>query len=244
MTRLTAWAEPLGYDLDPETLLSPPMIEAYLHTVRFGEVDVEPYLWRLAKVWKTVPAGREDRVAVARPDYRQPYSNDEIDALLLASRNQPTENREATLLAIIAMGAGCGVVREAAKDAALTQLHQHGSEWFFATSRYCAMVLPAYRDLFDEVAVLRPTGLLRGKIGHANATVRAVQWLEGRRGVPELSVDRLRATYVTTLLVSGVSLVNVLSGTGLRHAEALDSYLAYVPGPTSCSATTTTGGAS
>ena len=226
--RFAAWAQPLGYEMSPKSLLRPALIEAYLAIQPFGEVDVEPYLWRLAYAWKTVPTGTVTRTKVARVDYRAPYTADEMAALLQAARAQATEHRQATVLAVIALGAGCGVVRETAATATLAALHLHGGDWFFRTPKHCARVLSDYRGVFDEVARLRPDGLIRGP-AKADVVVSQVErWLGNRRGVPAFSVDRLRATYIVTLLGSGISLFEVLDSAGVRLGASLDRYLSFV----------------
>jgi hypothetical protein len=226
--RFAAWAQPLGYEMSPKSLLRPSLIEAFLARQPFGDVDVEPYLWRLAHAWRTVPAGMATRTKVGRLDFRAPYTADEITALLRAARAQATEHRQATVLAVIALGAGCGVVRETAATATLAGLHLHGDDWFFRTPKHCAKVLSGYRGIFDEVAQLRPGGLLRGP-GKAQFVVPQVErWLSNRRGVPAFSVDRLRASYMVTLLSSGISLFEVLDSAGLHQAESLQRYLAFV----------------
>jgi hypothetical protein len=226
--RFAAWAQPLGYELSPPSLLRPTLIEAFLARLPFGEVDVEPYLWRLAHAWKTVPKGTTTLTKVARVDYRAPYTADEMSTLLRAARAQATEHRQATVLAVIALGAGCGVVRETAARATLDGLHLLGDDWFFRTPKHCAQVLSDYRSVFDEVAVLRPDGLMRGPAKSDVVVTQVERWLRNRCGVPAFSVDRLRATYITMLLGSGISLFEVLDSAGVHHAASLDRYLSFV----------------
>jgi hypothetical protein len=226
--RFAAWAQPLGYELSPKSLLRPTLIEAFLARLPFGEVDVEPYLWRLAHAWKTVPMGATTLTKVARRDSRAPYSADEMSTLLRAARAQATEHRQATVLAVVALGAGCGVVREAAAVATLGGLHMHGADLFFRAPKHCAKVLSDFRGVFEEVALLRPEGLMRGPAKSDVVVTQVERWLSNRRGVPAFSVDRLRATYITTLLGSGISLFEVLDSAGVHHAASLDRYLAFV----------------
>ena len=231
MVRLTKWAHALGYSLSPQTLLSPSMVQAYLSTVAIGAPDDEPLLWRLSKYWGLTPSDATVRDGVARPDYRAPYSNDELEMLLFASRNQCTEQRRVTLLAIIALGAGCGVTRQAARNARAGQLHLHGATEFFRASNSCAYVRPELSAVLREVCNARPTTRLRGEMDEADITVAATQWLRAQAGVPRLTVDRLRATYVCALLSQGVAVLDVMTWCGLSGAESLDGYLAHVQRP-------------
>lgn len=233
MVRFAAWANALGYSLSPQTLLTPAMVQAYLATVATGAPDDEPQLWRLSKSWGLTPRDASVRDGVARPDYRAPYSDDELEMLLLAGRNQSTEHRRVTLLAIIALGAGCGITRRTARDAKASHLHLHGATAFFRASNYCAFVRPELSELLSEVCAERPAGRLRGEMeNEAGITVAVSEWLKRQRGVPVLSVDRLRATYVCALLNQGVAVLDVMAWCGLSGAESLDGYLAHVPRPT------------
>jgi len=232
LTRLALFAEGRGYEMKVEVLLSPTLVTAYLTTVRDEAKDPAPYLWRLSESWGLAQAG-DLHAGLARPDYRSPYSEDEMAALLLAAHNQSSTHRTTTLLAIIFLGAGCGITREAAREVTERELHQHAGVWFVRTPKYCARVREDFLPLFYEVASLRPTGRLRGEMAPQYVTVAASEWLSKRRGVPALSVDRLRATYVCALLSDGASVLNVLAWSGLRGAESLNGYLAHVPRPSS-----------
>jgi integrase len=227
LTRLALFAQERGYEMSAQVLLSPTLIEAYLATVSKEAKDPAPHLWRLSDSWGLGGAGGA-HPGLARPDYRAPYSEDEMAALLLAAHNQSSAHRTATLLAIIFLGAGCGITREAAREVTARDLHQHDGAWFVRTPKYCARVREKFLPLFNETTSLRPGGRLRGEMAHDYVTAAAARWLHQRRGVPALSVDRLRATYVCALLGEPVSVVDVLAWTGLQGAEALDGYLAHV----------------
>jgi hypothetical protein len=229
MTRLAVWADLRGYEMSVDVLLAPDLVNAYVAQLALGAPDEEPYLWRLCRAWGLLTEGTVVRDRVARPDYQSPYSPADITALLLASRAQNTQLREARLLAVIFLAGGCGISRQSLRGVAAAAMHQHGSEWFVRTSSRCAKVLPDYIDLFDEVRELRPTGQLIGEVERRDLTTHEVQWLKNRHGVPALSLDRLRATYIVTLLTSPNSLVDILEWTGLQGAEALNGYVAYLP---------------
>ena len=234
LTRLGVFAHKNAQAMKVEIVLSPAMIKAFVATLKKGERDVEPNLWRLAKAWNLVPSSESVTDGVPRPDYLTPYTTDEIDALVDAALNQPTTLRSATLLSIIFLGAGAGVVRIDAREVTSTDIHFHsdGSMFVFAGD-HCAKVLPEFVELANQVRALRPTGRLRGDRDPSNLTANAAVWIKGRRGVPALSADRLRATYMCALLESGTGLLDLLSWSGLKSAEALDGYINQVSGSTS-----------
>ena len=229
LTHLATFAHRHGYDLKREVVLAPAMIQAFVTKLPKGSPDYEPYLWRLSKEWGLTEGTAVVNDGVARPVYLSPYSDDELQALLFAAQNQATEHRRATLLAIIFLGLGCGIVRDAARDVCASDLHQHdGGEWFVAAAGRCAKVREGFADLGLEVISLRPDGRLRGDRNPDEVVGAAAVWLRRRRGVPGLSADRLRANYICALLNEGTALVDVLAWTGLRSCEALDGYLPYL----------------
>ena len=241
MTRLVSWSHSHGYALSARTVLATRMVRAYVSTLKPGDADDEPFLWRLSKAWNLTPEGAKVRDSVARRDYQAPYAASEVDALLFAAQCQNSQHRRATLLAIVALGAGCGVTRESARDARGSQLHQHDDDWFFATPTHCAKVRPELLGVLNEVIALRPVGRLRGDAEEKFITSMAAKWVKDRRGVPALSIDRLRSTYVCDLLAHGASLIDVLDWTGLNGAESLNGYLKYVERPSHRCATMSRG---
>jgi hypothetical protein len=226
LIRLASFAHRYGYEMDVKVLLDPVLVQSFISSVASEAKSPAPYLWRLSRTWGLVD---ELHPGVPRPDYRAPYSDDEMAALLLAAHNQSSTHRTTTLLAIIFLGAGCGVTREAARDVTATDVHRHGEAWFVRTPRYCARVRDGFLPFFYEVVEYRPSGRLRGGAEYRNVTVKATKWLADRRGVPALSVDRLRATYVCSMLRDGVTVTDVVAWTGLKNTEGLNRYLAYVP---------------
>lgn len=235
LTHLATFAHHHAYNLKRDVVLAPAMIRAFVAKLPKGSPDYEPCLWRLSKEWELTDDGAEVKDSVARPAYLTPYNDDEIEALLFAAQNQATEQRKATLLAIIFLGLGCGIVRDAARDVCASDLHEHeDGEWFVAAPGRCAKVRDGFIELGLEVVALRPEGRLRGERNPDEVVGAAAVWLRRRRGVPGLSADRLRANYICALLNEKAALVDVLAWTGLRSCEALDGYIPYLAPTLTC----------
>ena len=79
------------------------------------------------------------------------------------------------------------------------------------------------------MAAERPSGQLIGRPAGANLTSRHVEWVGDRAGLPRLSPDRLRASWLVGRLSDGASLTELLAQSGVRNAEGLDAYLRHVP---------------
>ncbi len=233
-TKLAAFVLRLDGELTVQAVLSPTAIRGFLRQLPVGAPDEEPYLWRLAREHGTVAEEVPVRHQIGRRALKGPYSVEEVEALLSAARAQSTELRRANVLAIVVLGAGAGLVRNGARDVCATDVHEHVDGVFVRAAGRCARVLPEFEGPLNELVRLRPTGRLLGPAQVKYATVMAHRWLDGRRGIPRLSVDRLRASYLTTLLRSSFTLLEVVAWSGLTTTDALWRYVNMLPGPSSC----------
>lgn len=226
MVRYVDWADELGYPLELARILDPRLIDAYAATP--GSKDVElKMIWRLSCEAGITPSSEMKRARSSRRGYAPPYPPGEVVALIRAARAQATAYRRVTLLSVIVLGVGCGIVRESASDVSAADLHSHGAEWFVRTPTYCARVRPEYLSVLREVVAARPEGRLRGNGSARNLASRAKVWLDPQRGVPELSTDRLRSTYICELLATS-GLTQVLAWSGIESLNSLQRYLPYV----------------
>ncbi len=233
-TKLAAFVLRLDGELTIQGVLSPTAIRGFLRSLPAGAQDEEPYLWRLARAHGTVATDVPGRREIPRRALKPPYSAEEVEALLSAARSQSTKERKANILAIVVLGAGCGLVRAASRDVTAIDVHQHSDGTYVRAPSRCARVLPAFEDVLDELVRLRPAGRLLGPAQVKYATVMAHRWLDGRRGIPRLSVDRLRASYLTTLLQSNFTLLEVMAWSGLKTSDALWRYVNMLPAPSGC----------
>jgi len=226
-TRLALWADEQGLPLEAAYLFSPDLLSAYLATREDTVAHSHQYLTRLG-LENGVTTSGGTFAGIARPDYQAPYAKGDITALTSFARAMTNLERRATLGAVIALGAGAGVVRARLRYVDATCVHDHDDgHTYVATATGCARVSADYVDLLTEVCELRPEGQLIGAVFGETLTAHIAKWVSGRKGVPELNVDRLRATYVVSLLDANTPLREVLAWTGLKSAEALDGYLAY-----------------
>ena len=158
--------------------------------------------------------------------YQSPYLPDEMAALLEFPQSLSNEYRRATLLTLVALGAGCGITRQRVRDVRASDVHTHG-DGTYVTVGHCAKVLPTFAELLAAACVRRPEGNVVPS-GKTNVTERCAGWTEGWRGVPVFSTDRLRATYIVALMDDGASLTELMAWTGLKSCDALEPYLRFV----------------
>ena len=232
--KLCVWVLRLDGEMSTESVLTTRVVEGYLRSVPQGAPDEAPYLWRLAHrhgvANDVAPSARQ----VARRPLTSPYTSQELATLLAEAQAQPTELRRATLLAIIVLGAGCGLVRESSRDVCAADVHQHADGMFVRSASRCTKVLPEFEERLSELTRLRPSGRLLGAVQPRFVTQQAHRWLDGRSGIPHLSVDSLRARYIVAALHSSATVLEVLAWTGLRSPAALWRYAEGLEGPSTC----------
>ena len=227
MLLLAMWADDNGYELELNVVLSENLVWAYVKQQPLGTLDYGPHLWRLAAAHHTVSAAAKSRRRIARPSYLAPYSNDDLAKLISFANDLSNQQRRETLLAIIVLGAGCGISRSRLREITAKSIHQHSGKTFVSSSTVCSKVSADFVPLLREVAAARSKGPLVRARG-ANLTTFAAEWTKGRRGLPVLSGDRLRATYIVALLESEARTLDVLRWAGLKNFEGLQGYLPYV----------------
>lgn len=226
MSELAHWAHARGYELKLSTLLSEELVWAFLAQRSDNALDYSTQLLRLAGVHGAVSSASASAARSPRSIYRTPYTTDEMTSLFDFSHSLSNENRRETLLTLIALGAGCGITRQRVRTVQANDVHFHNDE-LFVRAGHCAKVRDGFEQMLLEARAQHPDGLLvRSKV--TSVSERAAGWTEGRRGVPTFSTDRLRATYVVTLMNDGASLRDLMAWTGLKGCEALEPYLLFV----------------
>jgi integrase len=222
--RLCAFALELGYDLDLAILLDDDVVASFAATQATGRADALSSLRALATLHGYAPAPTP--LGYTRRPSALPYSAGELEALVNHAAHLSTANRRLTLSLIVHLGAGAGVVRSSLCEVTANDLHHHETGLFVRTTLGCRYVLESSRASLQALAQQRPEGLLLGAADPSNVVSRAAEWTRGRKGVPQLSVDRLRATYLERLLVVSLPVVEALASIqvkDLRPMKRLDS---------------------
>jgi integrase len=228
VTKLAVWAFRLGLPMDLEYLLNPQVIASFEVNQEQGVASVTAQLSRLGLAHDIEPEVNKEAVGVARPKYQRPYTKEEIDTLVAFARAHTNEYRRAVLTAIIALGAGAGVVRSRMRDVSSTNVHQHDDGvTYVRTATNCAKVREEFVELLNEACVARGHSQLVGDGAGEDLTNRAVAWVAGRVGVPELNIDSLRATYMCSLIEADVPFRQIMAWSGLATVEGLSGYLEY-----------------
>jgi hypothetical protein len=236
LVRVAVWTDTQGLPLTVANVLDAQVIEAYCSTLLVGAADARSRLRRIAQAngvnITTAPLGYTRRQVAA------PYTSSELDALFAFAAGMTNANRRTSLLALLVLGAGAGLARSDLRGVCASSVHNHDDQLFVLSGEYCAAVQAEYVAELTAVCQLRPAGQLIGNHHSKNVTSAHVSWVHGRVGVPELNADRLRSTYICTLIAERVALTDIMEWTGLTQMQTLINYWTHVPQlPARCSLT-------
>jgi len=218
VVRLCVFAMNFGIDLTLENLFNSALVESFLATQVDGQVDARAALSRLMK-----EHGRDalsGPLGFKRRSGKEAYSASEVFALVSFAKAMNTSLRRRTLKAIVYLGAGSGIAREGFSEVRGSDVHVHPSGLFVATARGCHFVLPEFKE--DVLALAKEVGeeTFLPK-GGKDRVARAAEWVANRKGVPELSGDRLRAFYVEKLLGETLPLLEGIMSLGRESVRGL-----------------------
>ena len=228
--RLCVFALGQGIDIELAILLQPALVEAFLATLSAGTPDARSALRKLAQA-HGLPVG-DTPLGYVKRNPQDPYSDDEIDALLFCAETLSTLERRVSFRALVVLGAGAGLSRSDLRDVEASSFHRHDDRMFVAAGGRCALLLERFVPIAAEICVARPEGWLLGNHNTKNITDRIVEWGKNKAGIPPLSPDRLRATYITAsldlLFSAKATFPEVLAWTGVAVAT-LTPYLERMP---------------
>ncbi len=231
MTRLTVWAHREGLPLDLELLLSHSMIEAHAATLSGSVGTFRSQLRRLAEA--NGVSVEATGLGFDRPGYSEPYTIDEVQALLRFAASHSNVNRRSQLTGFLLLGAGCGFSRGDLRGVCRNDVHHHSGLRYVRTANRCAPILDLMVDDFEAYLAWCGDGPFIGVKSGGNVTDRMSAWVGERAGLPKLSGDRLRAFFIVEHLRRGTPLLELLAICGFTRLESLDSYLKFLPAPIS-----------
>ena len=231
-TALGVWALRNGFELDIKAVLTTEAVEHVAATRPSNQGTFRSTLRSIAKA-HNLDIGVTG-VKMAKVPLKAPYTDTEEAALWRFARNLGNERRQTSLRALLLLGFGCGLARNDLRDVSAADAHSHLSDrsTSIRVRERCVPVRADYLDELEWVCRNRGDGWLIGNHGGQNLTTRHVEWVGERQGVPTLSPDRLRATWICHHLNAGVTLADLMVWSGLQGCESLDAYLEYVTPPT------------
>lgn len=233
---LTEWCtESAGMNLDRERILDPNTIERYTRSrtelSKTSRATLRSVLLHISmRILGERPAPFTYST-YGRSRGSAPYSEEELAAVRSFVDGEPTANRRANLLGLVALAGGAGL-NPGEVLAVKAQHIEHRSEgWLVRVQGVNARTVPFLSDFDDLIArslEQRPAGylVLPGRTTRTSKTLhQAVDASTGQGLRP--SAQRLRSTWLVTMLDARVPFPLLLAAAGLKTLGSLDRYLTY-----------------
>lgn len=237
-SRYIHWADKTGVPLeDPEKLFHPSLV------TRFCSTQLNKYVPNTRATYRAVLIciGRNITRKAPWPDFPEivpdrkhrtdPYTSEEIEGYIRATRIQSTPKRTRVLTAIIALGHGAGVTPQELLKVTAHHLHENNNHIFLTVpdSARVVPVLPRYNPWLKTLIEIAGDEPL---IGITKAAHDPLSHL--RRGIifpsylPPLKLTQLRSTWMLHHLNTAVPLNVLVTWAGLKHTEAFRELLPFM----------------
>ncbi len=236
-----AWAFVEGSELALGPLFTDDAIERYIQLGMAEALDStratrRSILRRIARRCSPALSNLPDISPIAYRRLRAPYAGSEVAAYLRLAAAQPTPGRRRSLLAVLALGLGCGLdcsdlgwVRGWDVDLALDGVV---SVTVCGGRRPRSVVcLRHYESQLLSLAERAGEELLIGgrTLGRHNVTSVALGRLIMDLSVPPLVVSRLRSTWLLSHLQANTPLPLIMTAAGLQTVRPLEDLLHHLP---------------
>lgn len=174
-----------------------------------------------------------DPLALPRNRSKLPYSDAEMAGFCRLCDTQPTESRRRRLSALICLGAGAGLSGPDMRALRGEDVKRRSGGLVVVARGRVAPVLSRYHARLFESARFAGSSLLIGGVSESrkNVTSRLVASVAGGIDLPELSLGRLRATWLTEQAES-FSLAALFAAGGFIHSQYLGDIVALCEPPT------------
>ena len=228
---LLAWLHAGGYDAtDLSLALSGDTIESYVATLAADQATHRSRLRRLSTANGYDPAPRTP-THFPRRQYQPPYTDAEVAALWEYGRALTNRRRGLAICAVVALGAGCGlpVADLRSVDSGCVHCHDDDERLWVRAGQRCVPVREEYMDWVAWVIAERPAGPLVGSATGPNSIAKVATWVRNKPGVPDLSVFRLRSSWLCHHLTAGTPVLHMMAWAGLAKFDALDGYRPWLP---------------
>ncbi|WP_327379936.1 MULTISPECIES: hypothetical protein [unclassified Streptomyces] len=243
LSGLAMYAERVGIARDPLAWLAPEVMTRYLLArTKLEGSSVQTYrsiLLRIREALLWLEYGQQPTPRMSAKRQRAaPYTPPELARYLMWARTlPPTSTLGGSALALLALGAGCGLARREV-------LATRGTDITVLPSEAVVVAVPGSdrlvvcRAMWEEALAARACAAGDGylflpqrqvadpKNGVSNWAKRT---LKGASGLPELKLARLRSTWIVELLRQRVPEDVIARAAGMKSTAALAPYRASVP---------------
>jgi integrase len=233
-SRLAAFGESVGMELEAETLFREATIERFALT---GCAALSPATRRtlrtnlraLARAHEAHPSPQP----LPRERAKAPYSQAEIEGYLRLARAQPTEARRMRATALICLGAGAGLVGGELRHVTGGEVRRRSGGLVVCVSGRRARAVPVaarFQGPLEEAARFAGEGYLLGgeRSGRRNLSDALNAALGQDVALPRLEPGRLRSTWLCECAES-IGLRAFMDAAGIRCSQRLGDLAAELP---------------
>lgn len=236
-----AWASVEGSELTLDSVFTDDMIDRYIQLGMPQALDStratrRSILRRLARRCSPALANVPDPSPIPYRRLRAPYAGTQVAAYIRLASAQPTPGRRRSLLAVLALGLGCGLDCEdlAWVRGCDVELALNGA----VSVRVCGgrrprSVVCLSRYEAQLLSLAEPDGedlLIGGRtLGRHNVTSVTLGRLLQDRSLPPLVVGRLRSTWLLSHLQANTPLSLIMTAAGLQTVRPLEDLLHHLP---------------
>lgn len=230
-SRLAAFGESVGLELSAEALLRKAAIERF---VLSGCPAVAPATRRTLRtnLRALVRARRREPAPGALPRERAkpPYSDEEIAAYLRLAAAQPTEARRMRAGALVAAGAGAGIVASELRGLRGADVIRRSGGLLVAVGGRRSRTVPVlerFHEPLGAAAAFAGQGYLIGGVDPArrNLTETLNATLGSDAALPRLEAGRLRSTWLVEC-ARAIGLAAFMQAAGIRCTQRLGDLMA------------------
>ena len=227
-------------------LVEPALLELYVETLKGADASIAKTRSVLRRCLRGLDPTLTPRVIAYQP-VAAPYSARECAAFVRLCRNQPTATKRRQLSIVLALALGAGLDGRDLRGVRASDITEHtlpdGSTVLLVqitgdrprTVAVRALYAPLLREALAAHHAARRgrDALLLGKdVDRRNVTGPALDRAVTATGFDvDVSVNRLRSTWLVACLTAGVPLPALLPAAGLRSARTIADLLTYCPVP-------------
>lgn len=238
LLKLAAWALDRGHPVTVEGLLTEPMVAGFVDTADVAKSTAANYRSRLRAIAREAnPSGAASTasVRVAHRSVKPPYTSAETATITRIAAVQPNERTGRQLAACVGLGLGAGLDSTDLRDLRGRDVIDHGHEGIEVHVRgrrpRTVWVRRKFEDLVRRgVAGVKPGALVVGtKQNRKNMAARVLDAAVYEGTVPPLEQSRFRTTWISNLLLQGVTLPVLMRAAGLTSARTITDIVGLLP---------------
>jgi integrase len=236
-SRLAAFGESVGLELEAEVLLHPAVIERFILAApeTLSPASVRTLRTNLRSLARALQAHPQPApVALARERAKEPYSEAQIAAYLTCAQAQSTLSRRMRASALICLGAGSGLVGSELRHVRGVDVLERSGGVLVAVAGRRARAVPVllrfHEPLLAAADFAREDYLLGGKNPNRKNLTCEIAALLCDRSLPRLDTGRLRSTWLTGA-AQLIGLHAFMAAAGVRCSQRLGDIAACLPDP-------------